>query len=562
MRICKYILSFSLVAALAVACFPNDMSLPRILAQFTKLEVEGGLETVIDADSRTVSLVVNEVVELDNLSVKVVELNEKASFKNGSFPNILDLTTPMEVLLTMYQDYDWTISATQPVERYVYCANQIGEAEFDVQNRVATIYVSQSQRLDQLELLSMKLERVGSVVTTTTAMELVNSQNGEVAEVTRDCEFPMVLSCDVKRTFNVSFQGEDIPWTLYAIPVEVAAEIKGVDARCYYAEVIATFGGGENPVPVFEYKRADAEEWSVVPEENVVVDGINISAMILGLEMSTDYMVRLIANDEILPEENFRTGSAVQLYNSTFDEWWQDDKIYYPYAKGASPSVWDSANPGAAKFIGSSTYPTDDIVENYTQDGKVRKAAEMVSRNAAVAFAAGNLYVGKFGRVQGIGAILDWGTEFSEKPVGLKGYYKYTPATISHAKEPYLDLIGNATDKCQIQIFLTDWDQPFTVNTTAGIFVDFSTENKDIIAYGKLESGETVEEYREFYVPLEYRDKTRIPKYIVISCCASYLGDYFTGGEGSKLVVDEFELVYDQPLPEESPEEGDTETLE
>ena len=455
----------------------------------------------------------------------------------------------------MYQDYWWTIKATQPVERYVYCANQIGEAEFDVQNRVAKVYVSQSQRLDRLEVLDMKLERVGSVVTNTTVVELVNTRTGETAEVTRDCEFPMVLNCDVKRTFNVSFQGENIPWTFYAVPVEVAAEIKGVDARCYYAEVIAAFGGGDNPVPVFEFKQVDAQEWTVVPEENITVDGINISTMIYGLEMSTDYLVRIIADGEILPEVAFRTCTSAQLYNSSFDEWWQDDKVWYPYAKGTYPSVWDSANPGAAKFIGSSTYPTDDIVETYVQDGKVRKAAEMVSRNAAVAFAAGNLYVGKFGHVQGIGAILDWGTEFTEKPMALKGYYKYSPMTITHAKEPYLDLIGKATDKCQIQIFLTDWDAPFTVNTTAGVFVDF--ENDDhIIAFGKLESDETVTEFREFQIDIEYRDKTRTPKYIVISCCASYLGDYFTGGEGSKLVVDEFELVYDQPILEETPEEA------
>lgn len=554
MRLFKNILSISLVAALAVACFPNDMSLPRVLAQFTKLEVEGALETTIDPATRTVSLVVNEEVELESLVVNTVELNEKASFKNGSFPNTLDLTSPMEVMLTMYQDYWWTIKATQPVERYVYCANQIGEAEFDVQNRVAKVYVSQSQRLDRLEVLDMKLERVGSVVTNTTAVELVNTQTGETSEVTRNCEFPMVLNCDVKRTFNVSFQGQDIPWTLYAVPVEVAAEIKGIDARCYYAEVIAVFGGGDNPVPVFEYKQADAQEWTVIPEENITVNGINISAMIYGLEMSTDYLIRIIANDEILPEVAFRTGVSTQLYNSSFDEWWQDDKVWYPYAKGASPSVWDSANPGAAKFIGSSTYPTDDIVNSDVQDGKVRKAAEMVSRNAAVAFAAGNLYVGKFGRVQGIGAILDWGTEFTEKPMALKGYYKYSPMTITHAKEPYLDLIGKATDRCQILVFLTDWDAPFTVNTTAGVFVDFEND-EHIIAFGKLESDETVTDFREFQIDLEYRDKTRTPKYIVISCCASYLGDYFTGGEGSKLVVDEFELVYDQPLVEETPED-------
>ena len=267
MRILKYILAFSLVLALAVSCFPNDMSLPRVLAQFTKLEVEGGLETVINPENRTVSIVVDEQVEMGALVVKTVELNEKANFKNGSFPDVLDLSSPMEVMLSMYQDYDWTISATQPVQRYVRCTNQIGEAEFDLENKVAKVYVSQSQRLDELEILDMKLERVGSVVKTTSAAELVNSQTGEVKVVQRDCQFPMMLSCDVQRKFNVEFQGQNIEWTLYAVPVEVAAEVKGVDARCYYAEVLAVYGGGEASVPMFEYKRADSEEWTKVSEE-------------------------------------------------------------------------------------------------------------------------------------------------------------------------------------------------------------------------------------------------------------------------------------------------------
>lgn len=548
MRIFKCILSFSLVAVLSVSCFPNDMSLPRILAQFTKLEVKGGLETVIDTEERTVSIVVNEEVELSRLEVETVALNEKAYFTAGDFPKVLDLSTPMEVMLSMYQDYDWTLTASQPVERYFRCTNQIGNAEFDVQNRVVRVYVSQSQRLDRLEVLDMKLERVGSVVETTSAVELVNSQTGELAEVIRECEFPMVLDCDVQRTFNVSFQGNLIPWTLYAVPVEVAAEVKGVDARCYYAEVISVYGGGEASVPVFEYRRADAEEWIVIPEEAVTVDGINISAMITGLQPETEYCVRLIVDDEVLPEKAFRTCRPYQLYNIGFDEWYQEGKIWYPYAKGTTPNVWDSANPGAATYIGSSTQPSEDVAVS----GEGKMAAQMESKNAVIAFAAGNLYIGKFGRINGIGAILDWGVEFSDKPMGLKGYYKYSPVMISHAKAPYLDLIGNAMDKCQILIFLTDWDEPFTVNTLAGQFVDLQND-PGIIAYGKLESDEAVADYREFYIPLEYRDKTRTPKYIVISCCASYLGDYFTGGEGSKLLVDEFELVYDEPLPEDEP---------
>ena len=66
-----------------------------------------------------------------------------------------------------------------------------------------------------------------------------------------------------------------------------------------------------------------------------------------------------------------------------------------------------------------------------------------------------------------------------------------------------------------------------------------------IIAYGKLESSKTMSGYEEFRIDLEYRDLTRKPKYIVITACASKYGDYFTGGEGSKLLVDEFSLVYD-----------------
>ena len=32
---------------------------------------------------------------------------------------------------------------------------------------------------------------------------------------------------------------------------------------------------------------------------------------------------------------------------------------------------------------------------------------------------------------------------------------------------------------------------------------------------------------------------------VVLSCAASRYGDYFTGGLGSTLYVDEFELIYD-----------------
>ena len=95
----------------------------------------------------------------------------------------------------------------------------------------------------------------------------------------------------------------------------------------------------------------------------------------------------------------------------------------------------------------------------------------------------------------------------------------------------------------QIQILLTDWDAPFRINTSKGIFVQFDTD-PHIIAYGSKDLNATGG-YETFTVKLDYRDMTRTPKYIVIVAAASKYGDYFTGGVGSVLYVDEFSLVYD-----------------
>ncbi len=163
--------------------------------------------------------------------------------------------------------------------------------------------------------------------------------------------------------------------------------------------------------------------------------------------------------------------------------------------------------------------------------------------------AAGNIYTGKFGKIAGLGAELDWGVPFVGRPLALRGYYKYSPEIINVADDKdYKDLIGQ-TDECQIQIFLAEWDVPFHVNSSKKQFVD--KDDKSIIAFSEFCTGETIEEYGHFTLPLGYND-SRMPTYIVISACASRYGNYFVGGIGSLLYIDEFELVYD---PEELTEE-------
>jgi hypothetical protein len=243
-----------------------------------------------------------------------------------------------------------------------------------------------------------------------------------------------------------------------------------------------------------------------------------------------------VFNEGVLsPEFSFRTEAEAQLYNMNFNDWRIKGKIWYPYAEGAEFPVWDSANAGAATFIGSSTTPES----SYTVSGK---AARMESKYAVIAFAAGNIYTGKFGKIAGVGAELDWGYEFSSRPSALRGYYSYAPKPIDKADKAKEELIGQM-DKCQITIALADWTSQFRSNTKKSQFVDFNADY--VIAYGKLESDTRYEAYEEFTIPLEYRSLTKKPTHIVISMAASYLGDYFTGGVGSTMYVDEFSLVYD-----------------
>lgn len=544
-----------LFALFAVSCIKYDMSYPRILAEFTEFTAEGAKSVTIDPATMTVFITLDEQSDLAQVKVQSVALNEKASFKGGDLPSVLDLRNPYKVTLSMYQDYIWTIKAEQPVERYVKCANQVGDASISVNRREVYVYISMSQRLKYLEIKDMKLDLVGSEVLSTTGYHVEDNVS---VEKTLDCSFPMILDCTNARTFAVQTRTGVEEWKLIAIPVEVPAQISSVSPWTWSADVSATFDGTSEP-PVIMYKQLDQTEWLSVPEENVTVDGIDYSVHIDGLEPLTQYEVKLIFLGEDLPGTTFMTCAPVQLPNFNFDQWWSPDNgaLWYPYAQGADPTVWDSANAGTAGFgLGSSTVPeTNDVVSG--------KAVRMTSKYAAVKFAAGNLFTGKFRSVVGTsGADLDWGVPFTSRPKALKGWYKYQPALVNYKGNAKVE---NPTeyDQGQLQVLLVETDSPYRVlpvkvdgKTTNGptykdqnTIIDLAT-HETVIARGLRNltisdsDSDGNADWVEFVLPLEYRD-TRTPTYVVVTAASSYLGDFFTGGDGSVLMIDELEFVYE-----------------
>ncbi len=74
----------------------------------------------------------------------------------------------------------------------------------------------------------------------------------------------------------------------------------------------------------------------------------------------------------------------------------------------------------------------------------------------------------------------------------------------------------------------------------------FSKDDSNVIAYGELVLTEATAgtDMVEFNIPLEYVKTDAKSVYVMIVGSASRYGDYFAGGNGSTMFLDDLELVY------------------
>ena len=168
----------------------------------------------------------------------------------------------------------------------------------------------------------------------------------------------------------------------------------------------------------------------------------------------------------------------------------------------------------------------------------------------------GSLFTGTF--VTDISNTLNstkFGVPFSQKPVSLKGWYKYTPGADYYVvEEPYASNCHQATidasmsDECSIKavLYTTDGYADNWSDCLTGVSGDNNIYTSSrVVAIASLEAGDTPD-WTEFTIDFDYGDKTYDPsqKYrLAIVCSSSKYGDRFWGAPGSTLKVDDFELV-------------------
>lgn len=329
------------------------------------------------------------------------------------------------------------------------------------------------------------------------------------------------------------------------------AEMKTANVWALFADLTGEYKVDNAPAGLgFEYCKTGSDNWNSFDGE-VTVDEANktFSARVTGLDPNTKYSFRAKSAKEAGKRLfNVETESVETVYNMSFDDWWMKKNVPMPNS-GKDVTVWDTANPGSKL---ANVFPTTEETSHLAVPGEGKKAARLESKEVASMgiLAAGNIYTGKFVSIAGAGAKLDWGVPFTSRPLAMKGYFDYRPEIINKyfANKPEME---GKVDICQIQVFLTDWEGQFRINTDERVFVDVDND-PNIIAYGKIESNvntstkeNLVNGYEPFTIKLDYRDLTRKPTMIVIVAAASKYGDYFTGGLGSTLYVDEFSFVYD-----------------
>ena len=517
----------ALVGILACSCaLQNDLDYPRIVSAIESFEVDGAKQVRIDAASRTVVIALEEKTDIAAVPFRGMSVSNEGKY--APLPEKLDLRQPIEIVLKTWQEYRWTISATQDIERYVIVTNQVQEAKFNLEKKTVFVYVPDSQPLSKITFESMKLEAEGSRILSSTGYS--SGENQPKLEKT-PISLPQTLDCVMERSFEVEVGNDVVTWRLKAFQLELSTQVTEVDAHCYSARVRGTFPAGGSPA--VEYRKAGESEWSQATD--VTVAGVGVTARLSGLTADTDYVCRIVNGADVSPENAFHTMVPVQPENMGFEDWHQDGKVWNPFPNGGTV-VWDTANKATANFTGSATIPD----ESRKAEGK--RSVRMESSYAVVKFASGSIFTGRFVGLQGLGAKLDWGIPFTSKPVGLSGQIAYAPAVINYADPRYASMKGQ-NDTGHVIIILTDWAEPFRIVSSEEKFVDFDNDPA-IIAYGRYAVSENTDGFRAFHIDLEYRSD-RTPKWLVIVGASSALGDYFTGGVGSTLWLDGLTLDYD-----------------
>ncbi len=535
-----------LLPLLASSCVKNDIPYPVVVPHILTLDAEGAKSVDIDNDDMTVSIVLEENVDLKNVRIKgyTTDIDENRLSVSDKIEGRHDLTSPWTVTLSTWQDYQWTISAERPVERYFTVEGQVGATVMDVKNHRAIAYASKTVNLSDVKVKSLKL-----------GPKDVSTYSLNIKDIRK------FVDADGNATsveIEVSSFGDSEYWSLFVEHSDISVNVKSMNV--WTKEVYLTAVGVEGQANGFRYRVAGASGWTDVSGSAITTDGGQFTAHITELLPATTYEFYAYTGEDMTDVAQFTTDPARQLPNNSFEHFSKvTDTDYYKWYDPScddpeSREIWwacgngeGKENPGTGTLGLVLTYPDG----NDKVDGGWSVRCE--SKSLAGVLACGNLFTGRFAKIIGTtGGAVNYGRPWTTRPKALRVWYKYQSGVIDIVgKRPVGDNTKEGDqDRCEIAVSVGNWDyrvmkgvpeSPVYVNTTEGIY--YTSKSPGVIGFGHLVSDQSCD-WTQVEIPLEYKSLSEHPTHIIVTCAASYLGDYLTGSSQTKLWIDKMELIY------------------
>lgn len=299
--------------------------------------------------------------------------------------------------------------------------------------------------------------------------------------------------------------------------------------------------------PGIEYRESGTTDWTFVPLQVSRAKGTPVTVKLTDLKPGTRYEYRPVADGFSGQSQWLTTETEFAIPNASMEEWSpfsENSKVLLPGA-GGERTFWDSGNHGSATMSVTLTQGDETMKHSGAMGARLRSQFVGIGGFAGK-FAAGNLFAGTYLETQGTDGRLEFGRPYDgSHPSALSVWVNYRPGKCEK-KGDYLQ-VGDL-DKGQIYVALST--EPVEVRTKAATRKLFSKDDPCILAYGQytFDSDFAADgQLQKLTIPIEYYEKAKTtkPLYLIIVCSASYYGDYFNGGEGSVMYVDDFTLDYE-----------------
>lgn len=240
-----------------------------------------------------------------------------------------------------------------------------------------------------------------------------------------------------------------------------------------------------------------------------------------------------------------------------FNNWQTNSTLNYEYPiqqldNGTTFNIFSSSNQGVSlyqQFGDPSLYPTHSIELNGG------KAAEIITKEGPgsilglqyIPVIAGSLFTGTMNLLNALANPLtatEMGQPFNQKPVTLKGYYNYKSGSGSYIER---DGKVNPSRKDSCAIYAVFYKIDDNLKTLDGTNI---MTHKNIVSMAMLpdRSSTPGEEMIPFEIPFVKKNDIEVDfsKYsykLALVFSSSFYGDRYEGTPGSKLIVDDVEIV-------------------